>query len=267
MAKFYQQTKDVIMKQFSVNETTGLSDQQVKQNREKYGPNKLAEQKADPYWKVILKGFKEPLVLVLWGAIILSLLSSFYSFKVQNNPQHGREAIYEASAIFVLIIVNAFLSFWQEITARKSLDSLKEMNSRFAAVLRNGHWQHISTTELVVGDIIKVKMGDFVEADVRWINTDELQVIESHLTGEPDAIQKNTAVITEKVEVGDRFNMGFSGSTVSHGQGTGLIVATGENTELGNIACLIQDVEVKIFKRWYTKTAENKFSGFFNYYK
>ena len=119
------------------------------------------------------------------------------------------------------------------------------MNNRYATVLRNGTWQHLPTTELVVGDIIQVKMGDFVEADVRWINTDELQVIESHLTGEPDAIQKNTDPITEKVEVGDRANMGFSGSTVSHGQGTGLIVATGQNTELGNIARLIQAVEVK----------------------
>ena len=111
MTKFYQETKDVIMKQFSVNETTGLTDQQVHQNREKYGPNKLAEQKSDPYWKIILKGFKEPLVIVLWGAILLSLFSSFYSFRIQNNPQHGREALYEAIAIFVLVLLMPFSVF------------------------------------------------------------------------------------------------------------------------------------------------------------
>ena len=119
------------------------------------------------------------------------------------------------------------------------------MNSRYTPVLRNGDWQKIPTTELVVGDVIKVAMGDFVEADVRWLETDELQVIESHLTGEPDAIEKNPAVLDGKVEIGDQTNMGFSGSVVSNGQGLGLVVAVGDQTELGNIARLIQNAGEK----------------------
>ncbi|KRO00120.1 cation-translocating P-type ATPase [Companilactobacillus kimchiensis] len=245
MAKFYQQTKDVILKQFSVDQKTGLSSSQVQQAREQYGENKLSEKKADPYWKVFLKSFKEPIVLVLLGAVLLSFLSSFYAFQVQGNPKHGQESLYEAIAILILIFINAILGFWQEISARKSLNALKEMNNRYSQVLRDGDWQKIPTVELVVGDILKVMMGDFVETDVRWIETDELQVIESHLTGEPDAIPKNTEALQGTVEIGDQANMGFSGSTVSNGQGIGLVVATGENTELGNIARLIQSVDVK----------------------
>lgn len=245
VANYYRQTTDETLKKFNVDPTTGLTDQQVSQNREQYGPNKLPEKKTDPYWKVFLKSFKEPIVIVLLGAVLLSLLSSIYAFQIQGNIKHGQEALYEAIAIFILIIINACLGFWQEINARRSLDALKEMNSRFSQVLRNGDWQKIPTTDLVAGDVLKVAMGDFVEADVRWIESHELQVIESHLTGEPDAIPKSTDVITETVEIGDRLNMGFSGSTVSNGQGIGIVVATGENTELGNIAKMIQAVDVK----------------------
>lgn len=245
MAKFYQQTSDTIMKQFSVDAVSGLSTTQVQQNRKEYGPNKLSEQKSDPHWKIFLKSFKEPIVIVLLGAVVLSFLSSLYAFKIQNNTQHGKEALYEAIAILILIIINAFLGYWQEISAKKSLDALKELNNRFTPVLRNNKWDNIPTEDLVVGDIIKVIMGDFVEADVRWIKADELQVIESHLTGEPDAISKNTQVLSGEVQIGDRTNMGFSGSTVANGQGIGIVVATGENTELGNIARLIQTADVK----------------------
>lgn len=246
MANYYKIPTDTILKQFSVDKDHGLTDSQVTTNREKYGPNQIEEKKAEPYWKIFLKSFKEPIVIVLLGAVLLSFLSSWYAFQVQGDGQHGRESLYEAIAISILILINAFLSFWQEINAQKSLDALKEMNSRFATVLRNNEWQKIPTTELVVGDILKVALGDFVEADVRWIDTNELQVIESHLTGEPDAIAKNSDVISETVELGDRFNMGFSGSTVSNGQGIGIITATGEETELGNIARLMQETDVKI---------------------
>ncbi|MCD5002397.1 cation-transporting P-type ATPase [Enterococcus saccharolyticus] len=242
---FYQETKEKLMKRFEVDAKNGLTEERVRNLREQYGVNKLPDEKEDPYWKVFLKNFKEPIVIVLIGAIILSLLSAFYSIQVQEDLQHGKESLYEAAAIFILIIINACLGFWQEISARKSLNALKEMNNRQTTVLRNGNWEKVAATDVVVGDLTNVQVGDFVEADVRWIETNELQVIEAHLTGEADAIQKNTDVIDETVEIGDRKNMGFSGSTVSNGQGIGLVVATGLDTELGNIAQLIQAVEDK----------------------
>jgi ATPase, P-type (transporting), HAD superfamily, subfamily IC/ATPase, P-type (transporting), HAD superfamily, subfamily IC len=246
VTKFYQQSTAAVLENFSVDLTNGLSTKQARQSREKHGPNQLAEKKADPYWKIFLKSFKEPIVIVLLGAVLLSFLSSWYAFQIQANIQHGKESLYEAIAILILIIINAFLGFWQEINAQKSLDALKEMNNRFATVLRNGEWQKIPTADLAIGDILKVAMGDFIEADVRWLDTNELQVIESHLTGEADAILKSTTTIDKTVEIGDRFNMGFSGSTVSNGQGIGVVTAIGEKTELGNIARMIQETDTKV---------------------
>lgn len=243
--KLYQQPKEQVMEDFQVDLENGLTDEQVTQQREKYGENKLPEKKEDPYWKVFLKNFKEPIVIVLMGAIVLSLLNAFHDIQIQGNMETGYESLYEAAAIFILIIINAFLGFWQEISARKSLNALKEMNSRHTTVLRNGKWQTIPVNEMVVGDVVSNQVGDFVEADIRWLDVNELQVIESHLTGEADAIEKDMEAISEDVELGDRTNMGFSGSTVSNGQGVGVVVAAGANTELGNIAQMIESVETK----------------------
>ncbi|APU72346.1 cation-translocating P-type ATPase [Companilactobacillus crustorum] len=246
MKQFYQQTKDQALTKLLVDPKIGLTTEQVQQNRQLYGRNQLPEKKKDPYWKIFLRSFKEPIIIVLLGAVILSFLSSIYAFRTQNNPQHGLEALYEAIVILILIIINAFLGFWQEISAQKNLDALREMNNRIATVYRNKEWQTIATKDIVVSDLLKVKLGDFVEADVRWIQADELQVIESHLTGEADAIAKNSATINQEAELGDRFNMGYSGSTVANGQGIGLVVGIGENTELGNISRLIDSVEEKV---------------------
>ena len=206
--KFYQKSKEELLHSYDVKIDRGLSSTQVTDNRERYGENKLPEEKEESYLKVFFKSFKEPIIIVLLGAVALSFFSSFYSFQIVGDKKHGLESLYEAIAIAILIIINAFLGFWQEISARKNLNSLKEMNNRFASVLRDGALEKISSNELVVGDIVKVTVGDFVEADIRWLELDELQLIESHLTGEADAIIKNIEVINENVEIGDQTNMG-----------------------------------------------------------
>lgn len=243
--KFYQQTTNNLLEYYDLQIERGLSRDQVNRNRSAYGENKLPEEKEESYLKVFLKSFKEPIVVVLLGAVALSFFSAFYSFQVVHDSQHGKEALYEAIAIAILILINAFLGFWQEISARKNLNALKEMNNRFVSVIREGSIEKIPANELVVGDLVKVGAGDFVEADVRWLEADELQLIEAHLTGEADAIIKTTAAINEEVEIGDQKNMGFSGSVVSSGQGMGLVVATGVYTELGKISQLMKNVSVK----------------------
>lgn len=243
--KFYQQTTNNLLEYYDLQIERGLSRDQVNRNRSAYGENKLPEEKEESYLKVFLKSFKEPIVVVLLGAVALSFFSAIYSFQVVHDSQHGKEALYEAIAIAILILINAFLGFWQEISARKNLNALKEMNNRFVSVIREGSIEKIPANELVVGDLVKVGAGDFVEADVRWLEADELQLIEAHLTGEADAIIKTTAAINEEVEIGDQKNMGFSGSVVSSGQGIGLVVATGVHTELGKISQLMKNVSVK----------------------
>ncbi|MGF1982592.1 cation-translocating P-type ATPase [Lactococcus taiwanensis] len=243
--KFYQQTTNNLLEYYDLQIERGLSRDQVNRNRSAYGENKLPEEKEESYLKVFLKSFKEPIVIVLLGAVALSFFSAIYSFQVVHDSQHGKEALYEAIAIAILILINAFLGFWQEISARKNLNALKEMNNRFVSVIREGSIEKIPVNELVVGDLVKVGAGDFVEADVRWLEADELQLIEAHLTGEADAIIKITAAINEEVEIGDQKNMGFSGSVVSSGQGIGLVVATGVHTELGKISQLMKNVSAK----------------------
>ena len=245
LTKFYQLTTSDVLDKLLVDSKRGLTNEQVLDNRKLYGTNELTEKKEDPLWKVFLKGFKEPIVIVLLGAVLLSLLSSLYAFNFQNNSQHGKEALYEAIAIGILVLINATIVFFQEMSTKKSLDALKEMNDRTSVVLRDFEWQTVPTAELVVGDIIKVKMGDFVEADVRWLESSELQVIESHLTGEADAIQKDIDAISDDVQLTDRNNMGYSGSTVANGQGVGIIVGIGQNTELGNIATMLNNTDKK----------------------
>ena len=243
--KFYNKESQEVLNEFNVSMTEGLTDTVVESNRERFGANKLNEEKSDPYWKIYLRSFKEPIVIVLMGAILLSFFSAYYDFQIKGDVKHGTEALYEGTAILILIIINATLSFWQEISAKKSLDALKQLSNRQVALLRNGNWGRYDSVDLVPGDIVKVNVGDFIEADIRWIDTSELQVIESHLTGEADAIQKDSQALEGEIGVGDQRNMGFSGSTVSNGSGIGIVVATGQKTELGKIAELLQKVESK----------------------
>lgn len=243
--KYYQKEIAIIVEEFNSNVESGLTSEQVVVNRELYGENRMPEKKEDPYWKVFLKNFTEPIVLVLLGAVVLSFASSYYAIKIEQDVIHGKEALYEALAILILIFINAMLGFWQEISARKSLNSLKALDNRMTKVLRNNSWGTLPAYELVDGDIIKVSVGDFIEADVRWVETNELQVTEAHLTGESDVIFKISEALIETRAISDQTNMGFSGSAVASGQGLGIVVAVGEKSELGNIAHIIQDVEEK----------------------
>lgn len=243
--KSYNQHTEELLAAFKVTKESGLSPEQVSVNRSVFGENKLNEEKKVPYWKIFLQSFKEPIVIVLIGAIILSFFNAYYDLQIKGDLKHGKEALYEGIAILILILINASLSFWQEISAKKSLNALKKLSARKVSVIRNKQMEHLDAIDLVPGDIIKASVGDFIEADVRWLETAELQVIEAHLTGESDAISKQNQVLEGEIELGDQTNMGFSGSTVSNGSGLGLVIATGQKTELGKIADLLQKVKSK----------------------
>lgn len=238
--KFYTATTQETLKQLNVERTQGLSHKEAKRRLDQYGPNELAQEAEVSKVKLFFKSFKEPIVIVLLVAIVLAIFSALYDFNVTRDTGHAMASVYEAIAIAVIIFVNAFISFYQANSARKSLAALQEMSHHHINTLRDQNWQPIDTTQLVPGDIISVKMGDFIEGDVRWLKVSELQVNESHLTGEADGIVKQTDVLTEDAQLGDRTNMGFSGSTVVNGNGIGVIVNTGMTTELGKIADLLQ---------------------------
>lgn len=234
-----------VLRDLNTDRYSGLSQAEAKKRLAEGGPNALKESKPLPLWKQFLHTLKEPLVIILFVAIGLSLTSAAYDFWGRNDPSHATAALYESAAILLLILVNSGLSFWQARGAQKSMAALKSMAAHQANVLRDGDWQPVDAKDLVPGDIISVKMGDFLEADVRWLQVAELQVTEAHLTGEAEPITKQTHALTGDLDLGDRTNAGYSGSMVTHGNGIGVVVATGMDTELGHIATLLDQVATK----------------------
>ncbi|AVK61775.1 magnesium-transporting ATPase [Lactobacillus sp. CBA3605] len=237
---FYDQTKEKVLKDLQTSRHAGLAEADAQQRLVKYGTNEMKTDPPTPIWLVLLRSFKEPLVIILLLAALLSVVSGSYDLIQNGNGEHARSSFYEATAIMILILINSGLSVWQTVNARKSLAGLKAMNKHQVAVLRENMWDKVAANQLVPGDIISVKTGDFIEADVRWIKVSELQVLEAHLTGESEPIMKAVAELPVTTDLGDRKNMGYSGSTVTNGNGYAVVVATGMATELGKIADLLQ---------------------------
>ncbi|MCT3026609.1 cation-translocating P-type ATPase [Pediococcus parvulus] len=239
MPMYSQKRKDVV-KQLETSRHDGLTTESVEARLTKYGPNKIQQEKHESALKVYLQSLTEPIIIILWIAIGLTLISASYDFFAKNDPAHALSSVYEGIVILVVILINSGLTYWQKLSAKKSLDALSSASQHQANVLRDQSWQKIDASQLVPGDIVDVKMGDFIEADLRWLSVNELQVNESHLTGESDAVEKDSKVLPKNTDLADRTNMGFSGSTVVNGSGLGVVTATGTHTELGKIADLLQ---------------------------
>ncbi|WP_461214528.1 cation-translocating P-type ATPase [Lacticaseibacillus sp. GG6-2] len=230
--------KQVVLEELETDRRVGLTTQTAQQRLLKIGPNALAQPPRLSLWQQLAASFKEPLVIILLIAVVLAWGSAGYDFFVRHDPQHGMAAIYESVAIMFLIGINVALALWQTRAAEKSMAALQQKAARHATVLRDSDWQQVPAAQLVPGDIIKVQTGDFIEADVRWLHVAELQTNEAHLTGEAEPVSKQTHTIAE-AELGDRTNLGFSGATVTHGNGIGVVVATGMNSQLGEIATML----------------------------
>lgn len=241
--KWYSHEAETILQELDTSRIHGLSEAQAQQRLAEFGSNELAKEEREPAWKMLLKSFKEPLIIILLIAIGLALASAAYDFFVSGDSGHAMASVYEAIAIVLIVIINSGLTFHQTRTAQKSLDALSDMRQHYMKILRDNNWTSVAANHLVPGDIVSVKSGDFIEGDLRWLKTSELQINESHLTGESDAIQKNTVSLPEDTELADRTNMGYSGSMVVNGNGIGVVVATGMATELGKISGLMQQVD------------------------
>ncbi|EEI72021.1 cation-translocating P-type ATPase [Lentilactobacillus hilgardii] len=240
--KWYDKSGDAIFKALSTSRMNGLTDRQVQKRLAEFGPNQLRTKENDPGWKLFLRSFKEPLIIILLVATVLALASAVYDFNVTGDHAHAMASVYEAAAILIIVLINGGLTFHQTRSAQKSLAALSSMRQHHMSVLRNGSWESIAADQLVPGDVVTVKSGDFIEGDLRWVKVSELQVDEAHLTGESEAISKTIVQLPEDTELGDRTNMGYSGSMVVNGNGIGVIVETGMNTELGRISDLMQDI-------------------------
>jgi Ca2+-transporting ATPase len=215
--------------EFRVDPAIGLDEGEAQARLAQYGKNVLQEQPRPGFLGRLLNQFKNVIVLLLIGASLVSALLGEW---------------YEAGAIILIVILNALLGVIQEGRAEQALAALKKLAAPEAHLLRGGHLVTVSAEEIVPGDVVILEAGSYVPADLRLIESANLQIAEASLTGEAVPVSKSAAaILPEKVGLGDRKNMAYKSTIVTYGRGRGVIVATGMQTELGQIAEMIQSVE------------------------
>ena len=204
---------------------------QAQARLEKYGPNKIESSNKKSMLEKIKEQILDPMVILL---IVASIISAFTGDKI------------EAIIIIAIVIINAIMSIYQEGQAEDSVAALQKMSSPEATVVRDGKRGKVKAEELVPGDIVILETGDIIPADIRLLDSRNLQIDESSLTGESVAVEKDAqAVYDTEVGIGDRSNSAFSSSIVTYGHGEGVITATGHDTEIGHIATSLDTVEDK----------------------
>ncbi len=192
-----------------------------------HGANRLPPPERDPLWKRILVHFDDVLIYVLLVAAVLkAVVGDWVDFAV----------------VLAVAIINAGIGFVQEGKAESALASLRTMLSTHAEALREGQWSKIDADDLVPGDIVRVRAGDRVPADVRVLEATNLRIEESALTGESVPAEKHERAVDAEAGVGDRTSMMFSSTLVAAGQGSGVVVATGQHTEIGRIQTMMSEV-------------------------
>ena len=229
MKEYYNEAKTEVRKRVN-GSLKPLTNEQVKANQEKYGLNELIETKGKSIPVIFLEQFKDFLVIILiFAAIISGVLGDIESTLV----------------ILIVITINAILGTVQTVKAEQSLNSLKELSSPSAKVLRDGKVIEIPSKEVTIGDEVYLEAGDFIPADGRILENASMKVDESALTGESVAVEKSSDLITGEVALGDRTNMVYSGSFVTYGRGNFLVTGIGMETEVGKIAQLLKSTSEK----------------------
>ncbi|MGD8624031.1 MAG: cation-translocating P-type ATPase [Anaerolineae bacterium] len=218
----------------------GLTQAQVRQYQERFGPNELREAPGRGFWRMLLDQFNQFLVLILIAAAVVSALIGWSEYTRTGDTTE----FIDAGAIMAIVILNAILGVLQEGRAEEALAALKKMASPNARVLRDGHLTTIPSRDLVPGDVVILETGNYVPADVRLIESVNLRIEEASLTGESVPVGKDAQdVLEEDASLGDRWNMAFMSTVVTYGRGRGLVVDTGMTTEIGKIAEMIQSYE------------------------
>lgn len=220
-------------KNFDTDTHSGLSLEEVEKRKEKHGLNKLAAQSRETLFTLIWSQINDILIYILIGAAIISAIVGETS---------------DAIIIGVIIVLNAVIGVIQESKAEKSLEALKSLSTPKAIVKREGELKEIPSEEIVPGDIVIIDAGRYIPCDLRLIETANLKIEESALTGESVPVDKEANIIFKdpKTPLGDQKNMAFMSTLASHGRGVGIAVNTGMNTEIGKIASLLKENEKEL---------------------
>lgn len=230
MRSYYQMSGEEVLQEVN-GSLEPLTNEQVREHQEQYGPNELVEGKKKTILQIFLEQYKDFLVIIL----TIAAVASGFMGDVES-----------AAVILIVITMNAILGTVQTIKAEQSLASLKKLSGPEAKVLRDGAVVQIPSAEVTVGDIVMLEAGDYIPADGRLLECASMKVDESALTGESLGVEKTTTIIKEEnVPLGDRVNMVYSGSFVTYGRGSFLVTEIGMETEVGKIAGLLKNTSEK----------------------
>ncbi len=224
--KWHQKAVDDVFTELNTA-LAGLNSDDAAKRLELYGPNELKVKKKKTPFMMFLDQFKDFLIIVLICAGIIA--------GIVGKPT-------DVAAILAIVILNAIIGFIQEYKAEKAMEALKMMASPSATVIRGGTPHTIPASQIVPGDIVLIEAGQIVPADMRLFEVANLKIEEAALTGESVPVEKETSPIQdEHIPLGDRKNMAYQGTIVTYGRATGIVTATGMETEIGKIATMLQD--------------------------
>lgn len=204
----------------------GLSSEEAARRLAQEGPNRL-ESKRIPKWQLFLRQFHNMIIYILMIAAFLTLLMGHYG---------------DAAIIALVIIINAFIGYYQEANASDALEQIKNLLTPIATVYRDGTRCDIPAEDLVTGDVVFLEAGDQVPADLRLVAVDNLRIEEASLTGEADSVEKSTAPLFGDPPLAERTNLAFASTSVTNGSGLGVVSATAANTEIGKISTEVANV-------------------------
>ncbi|MDZ7676047.1 MAG: cation-transporting P-type ATPase [Acidimicrobiales bacterium] len=219
---------DAVAAAFEVDPDVGLSDAEVERRRERFGRNQLRQARRTPWWRVVWNQVADAVIVLLIGAAVAGLVAG--------------EAV-EAAAIGVVLVVNTIVGFVTELRAARSMESLRALMSTTAEVERSDRRDEIDAAELVPGDVVGVEAGEQVPADIRLIDAEDLRIDESGLTGENEPVSKGPDPVDTDTPLAERTSMLYTGTTAVAGRGRGIVVATGQDTEMGRISDLAESAE------------------------
>lgn len=224
--KFHNQEWSQVVDELSTPYPDGLSNKEATDRLHSNGYNEVTL-KPTPKWVMFLRQFNNIIVYILVVAAVLTLLMRHYSDSV---------------VIGLVVVINALIGYLQEVNASNALEKIKRMLSVEATVIRQGQRVDILARELVTGDLVYLEAGDNVPADLRLLDVDNLRIQESSLTGEADSVLKNDAVLSANMPLAERYNMAYASTAVTNGSATGIVVATGLQTQIGQISQSVSDV-------------------------
>lgn len=225
---WFSKSQNDVLKDLNVNQATGLSSKEAKERLEKYGLNKLKGKPKKSFLSLFLSQLQDMLIYVLLGAAVITIFIGEYV---------------DSIIILLVVLINAAIGVAQEYKAEKAVEALQKMTTPRSLVRRDSEIKEVNSEEIVPGDIIIIDAGRYIPADLRLIESANLQIEESALTGESVPSSKDAASLLEdpKTPIGDKSNMAFMSTLATYGRGEGVVVATAMETEIGKIAKILDE--------------------------